>query len=91
MTIEEKISELKLQHPTIRVGSDESGYEELTDSDYDKTIKEWAKIELDKESAITAQAKIEKDAAEAKAAAEAKLAALGLTSDDLKALGLGGN
>jgi hypothetical protein len=27
----------------------------------------------------------------AKAAAEAKLAALGLTSDDLKALGLGGN
>jgi hypothetical protein len=30
-------------------------------------------------------------AAAAKAAAEAKLAALGLTSDDLKALGLGGN
>jgi hypothetical protein len=30
-------------------------------------------------------------AAAKKAAAEAKLAALGLTSDDLKALGLGGN
>jgi hypothetical protein len=29
--------------------------------------------------------------ATAKAAAEAKLAALGLTTDDLKALGLGGN
>jgi hypothetical protein len=28
---------------------------------------------------------------QAKAAAEAKLAALGLTTDDLKALGLGGN
>ena len=30
-------------------------------------------------------------ALEAKAAAETKLAALGLTADDLKALGLGGN
>jgi hypothetical protein len=37
--------------------------------------------------------KAEQDAAQAakKATAEAKLAALGLTSDDLKALGLGGN
>ena len=37
--------------------------------------------------------KAEQDAAKAtkKAAAEAKLAALGLTADDLKALGLGGN
>jgi hypothetical protein len=37
--------------------------------------------------------KIEQDAAQAtaKAAAEAKLTALGLTADDLKALGLGGN
>jgi hypothetical protein len=31
------------------------------------------------------------NAATAKATAEAKLAALGLTTDDLKALGLGGN
>ena len=36
-----------------------------------------------------AQAKAEAEAA--KATAEAKLAALGLTTDDLKALGLGGN
>ena len=35
------------------------------------------------------EAELEK--ANKKAAAEAKLAALGLTSDDLKALGLGGN
>jgi len=33
----------------------------------------------------------ETQAAAAKATAEAKLAALGLTADDLKALGLGGN
>jgi hypothetical protein len=38
-----------------------------------------------------AQVAAEAEAANAKAAAEAKLAALGLTTDDLKALGLGGN
>lgn len=36
-----------------------------------------------------AKAKAEAEAAAKKAAAEAKLAALGLTADDLKALGLG--
>jgi hypothetical protein len=43
---------------------------------------------------IAYQAKIEADKADAvakKEAAQAKLAALGLTADDLKALGLGGN
>ena len=39
----------------------------------------------------TAKAQAEADKAATKAAAEAKLAALGLTADDLKALGLGGN
>jgi hypothetical protein len=37
------------------------------------------------------KAKQNAEAAAAKAAAETKLAALGLTTDDLKALGLGGN
>ena len=37
------------------------------------------------------EAQAEVEAATAKAAAETKLAALGLTADDLKALGLGGN
>lgn len=37
------------------------------------------------------QAQTEADLLAAKAVAKAKLAALGLTSDDLKALGLGGN
>jgi len=46
-----------------------------------------AAIEQVKADQITAKAKAETD----KAAAEAKLAALGLTADDLKALGLGSN
>jgi hypothetical protein len=37
------------------------------------------------------KAKLEAETATTKAAAEAKLAALGLTADDLKALGLGNN
>ena len=38
-----------------------------------------------------AKAQAEAEAAAKKATAEAKLATLGLTADDLKALGLGGN
>lgn len=53
-------------------------------------IKELADYEAGLEA--TAQAQAAQTAAEAeKAAAQAKLAALGLTTDDLKALGLGGN
>jgi hypothetical protein len=40
---------------------------------------------------VAARVKAEADAQAAKDAAQAKLAALGLTTDDLKALGLGNN
>ena len=43
------------------------------------------------ESIKLAEAQAKTEVAAKKAAAEAKLAALGLTADDLKALGLGGN
>jgi hypothetical protein len=87
MTIKTKneiIAELKAQHPTLRSGSDETGYSDLSASDYDTTINAWAEdlhLRLVSDAAL-ATAKIE---------AQAKLAALGLTTDDLKALGLGGN
>ena len=50
----------------------------------DKEVSDWLKIKQEKQQAVQA-------AEAAKTAAEAKLAALGLTTDDLKALGLGGN
>ena len=81
MTKASKIAELKSQHPTIRVGSDEVGYTELDAKDYQATIEQW----------VDNQIAIETEEAKTKAtkeAAEAKLAALGLTPDDLKALGL---
>jgi hypothetical protein len=55
----------------------------------DMTQSKPTKIEIDAAIEIVKQA--EAEAAAKKAAAEAKLAALGLTADDLKALGLGGN
>ena len=85
---EEKVNVIKFIRPLaefILTG------DELTWLDTKQTQPTDAEIEA---GWVAYQAKIEADKAEAaakKAAAEAKLAALGLTSDDLKALGLGGN
>jgi hypothetical protein len=56
--------------------------------------EEIAQIEKDwknGEESAARKKQLEEQRIAAKAAAEAKLAALGLTADDLKALGLGGN
>jgi hypothetical protein len=58
------------------------------------TTAEIAQRKIDAENEIAriqALAEAEAQAVTAKAVAEAKLAALGLTADDLKALGLGNN
>lgn len=84
MTLKEIIAQLKLDFPVLRVGSDENGYTELSNDEYEIIIEQWANAELQKQTKDLAKAQ----AAEAKEAAEAKLAALGLTPDDLRALGL---
>lgn len=86
-TKEQIIAELKSEHPTLRDGSEEVGYRELTQVQYEDTIDRWAGWIIEQEK-LTAEAN---ELLTKKAAAEAKLAALGLTADDLKALGLGGN
>ena len=78
-TLEGMIEIIKAENPTLQVGNDDDGYTELSKADYEKTILEWANARLDKIQ--REQAKID-----AKAAAEAKLAAIGLSPDDLKAL-----
>lgn len=77
----DKIAELKAQYPTLRTGSDETGYVEMDVNEYEATISSWADFEL-------AKAEEEAKIVNVKKAAEAKLAALGLTADELKALGL---
>ena len=72
--------------PTITIHNAETG--EIIQREMD--ANELAQWEIDKANAQKekeAELKVEA----AKEAAEAKLTALGLTTDDLKALGLGGN
>ena len=80
MTKEQIIADLKAKHPTLTYGINDEVFE-MSSEQYEETINSWADAAIAKEQAIAA-------AATAKEAAEAKLAALGLTADDLKALGL---
>jgi hypothetical protein len=77
----EAMAALKILYPTLRKGSDEDGYTDLNPTEYDAQIAEWADNKLAEKEKIAADEAT-------KAAAQAKLAALGLTTDDLKALGL---
>jgi hypothetical protein len=81
-TKNEMIAILKAENPQgLQIGNDTQGYTQLTAEEYETQIEIWADARLVKETA-----KAEAEAA--KATAQEKLAALGLTADDLKALGL---
>ena len=78
----EMIAIIKAENPNgLRTGSDETGYSNLSDAEYELKIAEWADARLAKEAKLAeaealAQSKIE---------AVEKLTALGI---DPKALGL---
>lgn len=75
-----------MTRPMIRVHNTETN--EIVDREMnDLEFEQYQKDSI----ATEARRAQEAQAAAKKAAAESKLAALGLTSDDLKALGLGGN
>jgi len=79
MTKAQLIAEFKATHQKIYENID--GVQiEVTGDAYEATIEKWAVAEL-------AKRKEAEDAANAKASAIAKLEALGLTLEDLKALG----
>lgn len=80
MSKEKLVKELKQKYPNLhKVFNDEEI--PLTDEEYEAKIEEWADHQIAGEIA-----KAEADAK--KAAAESKLAALGLDLEDLKVLGL---
>jgi hypothetical protein len=83
MTKEQTIADLKAKHPSLTYGINDEVFQ-MSSEQYQETINLWADAAIAKEQAIA-------EAIAAKDAAQAKLAALGLTTDDLKALGLGGN
>ena len=75
-TKQDKIAALKAEYPTLRVGSEEAGYTELSAEDYEATIIEWADNQLAAEAEL----------AKAEADKEALLAKLGITADEAKLL-----
>jgi uncharacterized small protein (DUF1192 family) len=77
----------KLQKLSVNV---ETGEETLIDLTPEEVAEFEIGVKALQDEKAEIEAKIKSDEA-AKLAAEAKLAALGLTTDDLKALGLGGN
>jgi hypothetical protein len=84
MTRNEIIADLKAKYPIMKSGNDNDGYVVFTDDEYEAKIQEWA----DHEEQLEADKKAEIEASIKKEAAKAKLAELGLTLDDLAALGL---
>ena len=88
MTLEEIIKELKAQNPTLRKGSEQQGYEQLNADEYEEIILDWANNKLAKLEKAKFEEESKNEGEAKRSAALAKLAALGLTADDLRALGL---
>lgn len=70
----EIIAAHKVQYPTLKVGSEETGYTDLEPAEYEAQISAWADNQLAQEAA-------EKAAADEKAAILAKI---GITEAELK-------
>lgn len=83
MRIDEIKTQLKLDYPTLRNGSEEDGYTEIVGNEYEKIIAQWAEDVYAQE--LRAQAK-----AEAEAQRQALLEKLGITEEEARLL-LGGN
>jgi len=80
-TKSELIAKIKAENPTLRTGSDEDGYTDLTPAEYEATVEEWATSRLEQAAQLAEAEAVET----AKAEAVDKLTALGI---DPKALGL---
>ena len=74
-TKSEIIADLKSEYPTLRDGSEELGYRELTPEQYEDTVERWAGWILHQEEleAAVKKAAIDK---------EALLARLGITTEE---------
>lgn len=79
-TKEQIIADYKIENPKLYKGIEDEVFE-LNSEEYEAACNEYADIQIE----ILQK---EADAAAKKLTAETKLAALGLTADDLKALGL---
>lgn len=86
-TYQDFYNELKAEYPTICVADDDKVIE-LNLKAYEAKLDEWANDLIARQTEAIAKEQAEAEAKAKREAAEAKLAALGLDADDLKALGL---
>ena len=82
-TKEEIIAKLKTEYPTLKSGSDETGYTEFSAAEYKATIEGWADNQLADEAKAAANEAAAVQAATDKAALLAKI---GITADEFKTL-----
>jgi hypothetical protein len=75
MTLNEKIAALKVQYPTLSKGVNDEVIE-LTQSEYDEVIAQWAKFEFDEEQSIIESTNKKSELLER----------LGITADEAKLL-----
>ena len=75
----EAIVAYKLEYPTLRVGDEQQGYEDLSPADYEATIAQWADNQLADEAKAA-------EAEQASTDKAALLAKLGITADEAKLL-----
>ena len=84
-TKEKLIADFKIEHPTItKVFNDEVIL--LSEAEYEITVNQWADNVLNSETEKVATVKAEADKLAAKQSAQAKLAALGLTDNEVAAI-----
>jgi hypothetical protein len=84
-TLKEMIEIIKSETSTLQIGDDEQGYTQLSKTDYEAQVAQWAENRLAKEAKIAAAEAEAQSVATAKLDAVDKLTALGI---DPKALGL---
>jgi len=75
--------DFRKEYPTLKQNINGEDFD-LTPEEYEATIAQWEKNQTEAKAKYEAEIKSATD----KATAEGKLAALGLTTDDLRALGL---
>lgn len=46
MTKSELITQFRQEHPTLKVGSNETGYTTLSNAEYEQTLSDWADVQL---------------------------------------------